>query len=136
MALALSLPTAACGNSRADGPASGTTTEATASASAPASASASASASAQPTLSPQELCTTAVRHWARELLDGVTPYGDYQSMGLSNRQYDILREVANAARAAERDQGARAARTLIDQQAHAKCADAYRGGGSTEGPWR
>ncbi|WP_369178311.1 hypothetical protein [Streptomyces mutabilis] len=132
VALALTLPAVACGNSPADRAASDSVTEATA----PTSASASTSASARPALSPEELCTTAVRHWARELLDGATPYGDYQSMGLSNRQYDILREVVSAARTAERDRGPRAARMLIDHQARAGCADPYRGGGPTEGPWR
>ncbi|MCZ9350590.1 hypothetical protein NGM36_12410 [Streptomyces mutabilis] len=132
VALALALPTAACDNSPADRAASDSVTEATA----PTPASASTSTSARPALSPEELCTTAVRHWARRLLDGATPYGDYQSMGLSNRQYDILREVVSAARTAERDRGPRAARMLIDHQARAGCAAPYHGGGPTEGPWR
>ncbi|KFG76061.1 hypothetical protein [Streptomyces mutabilis] len=132
VALALTLPGAACGDCPADRAASDSATEATAST----SASASTTASARPTLCPEELCTTAVRHRARELLDSATPCGDYQSMGLSNRQYDIAREVVNTARTAEPDRGTRGAETVIDHQPRARCADPYRGGDPTEGPWR
>ncbi|MFE0848191.1 hypothetical protein [Streptomyces rochei] len=97
---------------------------------------ASASASPRRPLSPAELCTTAVRHWAREALDGATPYGDYQSMGLSDRQYGVLREVLADARAVRSEQGTRAARSLIDRQARDRCAEAYREGTPTRGPWR
>ncbi|MFC0494191.1 hypothetical protein ACFFKE_04310 [Streptomyces mutabilis] len=132
VALALSLPGAACGDSPADRAASDSATEATAST----SASASTTASARPALCPEELRTTAVRHWARELLDSATPCGDYQSISLCNRQYDITREVVNAARTAERDRGTRGAETVIGRQPRARCADPYRGGGPTQGPWR
>ncbi|MFF8091515.1 hypothetical protein [Streptomyces sp. NPDC016675] len=101
-----------------------------------ASAPASASRTAQPPLTGEELCTSAVGYWAREMLAGATPYGDYQSMGLSNRQYDILREVVDAARATKRTQGPRAARELISRQVARECADHYRDGGPTEGPWQ
>ncbi|WP_164413342.1 hypothetical protein [Streptomyces salinarius] len=87
-------------------------------------------------LSGAELCVSAVGYWAREMLDGGEPYGDYQSMGLSNRQYDILREVVDAARTAKRDQGARAARELIDRQVRRACTDGYRDGGPSRGPWQ
>ncbi|MCF2125034.1 hypothetical protein L1I79_01115 [Strepomyces sp. STD 3.1] len=86
--------------------------------------------------SPTEACVGAVGHWARELLAGGEPYGDYQSMGLSNRQYGILREVVAAAPDAERNQGDRAARELIDRQVREACAEQYAGGGPTDGPWR
>ncbi|MFH8242464.1 hypothetical protein [Streptomyces sp. NPDC018321] len=136
LALALSLPTGAlataCGNSRTTGTPSAVATEATT----PLPASASASASARRSLSPTELCTTAVRYWARRALDGATPYGDYQSMGLSNRQYGILREVVDAAQAAKRDRGSGAAQTLIDRQAQAGCAEQYRDGVPADGPWQ
>ncbi|WND38131.1 hypothetical protein RI578_29325 [Streptomyces sp. BB1-1-1] len=132
LALALTLPTAAlavgCGNSGAERPGSGDTARAT--------ASASASASAQGSLSPEELCTSAVGYWAREILAGKTPYGDYQSMGLSNAQYDILREVVDAAQATKRDQGPRAAEKLIDRQVSDSCADQYRAGAPSDGPWQ
>ncbi|MEU3618159.1 hypothetical protein ABZ725_38455 [Streptomyces sp. NPDC006872] len=85
--------------------------------------------------SPEELCTRIVAHWAREVLDGTT-YGDYQSMGLSNGQYDILRTVVDAARAAKKTQGADAAGELIDREAREGCADRYRSGGPDEGPWQ
>ncbi|MEU4982252.1 hypothetical protein [Streptomyces sp. NPDC021969] len=87
-------------------------------------------------LSGAELCVSAVGYWAREILDGGVPYGDYQSMGLSNRQYDILREVVAAARAAKREQGARAAGELIDRQVRRTCAERYRDGGPSVGPWQ
>ncbi|MFB7086680.1 hypothetical protein [Streptomyces sp. NPDC056296] len=135
LTLALTLPTAAalavgCGNSGAERPGSGDTTRATA------TASASASTSAQGSLSGEELCTSAVGYWAHEMLAGKTPYGDYQSMGLSNRQYDILREVVDAAQATRRDQGQRAAEELIDRQVRDSCAAHYRDGGPTDGPWQ
>ncbi|WP_282086186.1 hypothetical protein [Streptomyces tendae] len=99
------------------------------------SASAAPSASRQP-LSGAELCVSAVGYWAREILDGGEPYGDYQSMGLSNRQYDILREVVDEARATQRDQGARAAGELLDRRVRQACADGYRDGGPSRGPWQ
>ncbi|MGW5762376.1 hypothetical protein [Streptomyces tendae] len=97
---------------------------------------ASASAASPQPLSGAELCVSAVGYWAREMLDGGEPYGDYQSMGLSNRQYDILREVVDEARAAKRDQGARAAGELIDRRVRRACADGYRDGGPSRGPWQ
>ncbi|MGW0707663.1 hypothetical protein ACWD4G_17175 [Streptomyces sp. NPDC002643] len=91
-----------------------------------------ASPSATP---PEELCTKLVAHWSREVLYGDT-YGDYQSMGLSNGQYDILREVVDAARAEERRQGPDAAERLIDTRAREGCAKWYRDGGPGDRPWR
>ncbi|MFB7654723.1 MULTISPECIES: hypothetical protein [unclassified Streptomyces] len=82
--------------------------------------------------SPTEACVGAVGYWARELLAGGEPYGDYQSMGLSNRQYGILREVVAAAQA----QGDRAARELIDRQVREACEEQYAGGGPSDGPWQ
>lgn len=81
-----------------------------------------------------ELCTKLVGHGAREVLDG-RAYGDYQSMGLSGGQYDILREVVDAARAARR-QGTAGVGELIDRRAREGCAAWYRSGGPDEGPWR
>ncbi|MFD3627426.1 hypothetical protein [Streptomyces sp. NPDC058698] len=81
-----------------------------------------------------DLCTKIVGHWSREVLDG-RGYGDYQSMGLSGGQYEILREVVDTARAAKR-QGAAATGRLIDRQAREGCLAWYRGGGPGEGPWR
>ncbi len=78
----------------------------------------------------------AVGYWAREMLDGGEPYGDYQSMGLSNRQYGILRQVVDAARTAKRARGARAADELIDRRTHRACAESYRDGGPSRGPWQ
>ncbi|MEW2156660.1 hypothetical protein AB0950_15370 [Streptomyces sp. NPDC007189] len=85
--------------------------------------------------SPATLCTRLVAHWAREVLDSGT-YGDYQSMGLSNGQYAILREVVDAARVAKRRQGTAAAKKLIDRQAHAACVERYRHGTPSGGPWQ
>ncbi|GAA3497215.1 hypothetical protein GCM10019016_043160 [Streptomyces prasinosporus] len=81
-----------------------------------------------------DLCTSIVSHWSREVLDG-RGYGDYQSMGMSGGQYDILREVVDAARAARR-QGERDIGPLMERQAREGCAAWYRSGGPGEGPWR
>ncbi|MEU9394378.1 hypothetical protein AB0D86_30840 [Streptomyces sp. NPDC048324] len=100
-------------------------------------ASAGRSASPTPaatTTSPEDLCTRIVAHWSREVLDSQT-YGDYQTMGLSNGQYDILREVVDAARAEKKKHGARAADELIGREARAGCRDWYRTGGPSNGPW-
>ncbi|MFD4573750.1 hypothetical protein ACFWNK_16175 [Streptomyces sp. NPDC058417] len=84
---------------------------------------------------PEALCTRIVTHWARELLVG-EGYGDYQSMGLSDGQYTILRDVLDAARAERERQGARAADELIEHRARTGCVAWYRSGGPGEGPWR
>ncbi|MDX3261245.1 hypothetical protein AB0N87_05750 [Streptomyces sp. NPDC093228] len=83
----------------------------------------------------QELCARVVGYWSRKVLDSDT-YGDYQTMGLSNGQYEILRSVVDAARAVKRRQGAEAADQLIDRRAHEGCADWYRTGGPSNGPWQ
>jgi hypothetical protein len=56
-------------------------------------------------------------------------------MGLSNRQYEILLDVVDAARAEQRRAGGRAAGELIDRTARERCAERYRNGSPTEGPW-
>ncbi|MEU5333788.1 hypothetical protein AB0G51_10690 [Streptomyces asoensis] len=102
----------------------------------PGAADARSGPSAGPsTTSPGELCTRVVAHWAREVLDS-TSYGDYQSMGLSNGQYDILRTVVDAARTARKHQGPSAADELIDRETAERCAARYRPGSPTEGPWQ
>jgi hypothetical protein len=87
------------------------------------------------TTSPEDLCARVVAHWSRKVLDSDT-YGDYQTMGLSNGQYDILRKVVDAARATKKRQGAEAADELIGRQARAGCVDWYRTGGPSNGPWQ
>ncbi|OIJ69070.1 hypothetical protein [Streptomyces mangrovisoli] len=94
-----------------------------------------ASSPAPRTTSPEDLCARVVAHWSREVLDSDT-YGDYQTMGLSNGQYDILRRVVDAARAEKRRAGARAADLLIDRRARSGCAAWYRTGGPSDGPWQ
>ncbi|MGV9254689.1 hypothetical protein [Streptomyces sp. NPDC003697] len=74
-------------------------------------------------------------YWSGEALDSGT-YGDYQSMGLSDAQYDILREVVAAARSVRRRQGAAAARELVARRAREDCAARYRDGRPGRGPWR
>ncbi|MFJ9857066.1 hypothetical protein ACIRVN_06150 [Streptomyces albogriseolus] len=81
-----------------------------------------------------DLCTSIVSHWSREVLDG-RGYGDYQSMGMSGGQYDILREVVDAARAARR-QGGQDIGMLMERQAREGCVAWYRSGGPGERPWR
>ncbi|MER5596958.1 hypothetical protein [Streptomyces sp. NPDC002265] len=84
---------------------------------------------------PEELCTRLVTHWARRALDTPT-YGDYQSMGLSNGQYEILRTAVDAARAEKKHQGESAAIELIERQTRSACADRYRSGEPDKDPWR
>ncbi|MEU2332227.1 hypothetical protein ABZ770_11115 [Streptomyces sp. NPDC006654] len=81
------------------------------------------------------LCARIVAHWSREALDDGT-YGDYQSMGLSNGQYEILRDVVDAARDVARRHDAAAADRLIDRRSRSACADRYRHGAPSGGPWR
>jgi len=99
-----------------------------------AAATTTAATTATPT-PPEDLCTRLVAHWSREVLDQNT-YGDYQSMGLSNGQYDILIKVVDAARAEKKKQGAAAADQLIDRQARSGCVRWYRDGGPGKGPWQ
>ncbi|MDX3669434.1 hypothetical protein [Streptomyces europaeiscabiei] len=84
---------------------------------------------------PEELCAKLVAYWARETVDDDT-YGDYQSMGLSNGQYDILREVVDAARAEKERAGSAAAERLIERRARADCRERYRSGGPGEEHWQ
>jgi len=86
------------------------------------------------TTSPEDLCTKVVAHWSRKVLDSHT-YGDYQTMGLSNGQYDILRKVVDDARAVKKTRGAEAADALIGREARKGCRDWYRTGGPSNGPW-
>lgn len=82
----------------------------------------------------EELCTRIVAYWSRRQLKGDT-VGDYQEMGLSDGQYDILRHVVHAARA-ERERGdAEAADRLIDRMAREGCEKRYRTGNPSNGPW-
>ncbi|MEU9642913.1 hypothetical protein [Streptomyces sp. NPDC048188] len=108
--------------------------------SAPTAPTASDAASAPPgprrPLSGADLCVSAVEYWAREMLAGAEPYGDYQSMGLSNRQYDILRAVVDAARATRRTRGTEAAEESVGRRTRTACAEGYRDGGPSRGPWQ
>lgn len=83
---------------------------------------------------PAQLCTRIIGYWSRRTLTGDT-YGDYQSMGLSDGQYEILREVVDAARAERRRADAPAADRLIDRRARELCEERYRNGEPTGGPW-
>ncbi|MGP4042823.1 hypothetical protein [Streptomyces sp. 2A115] len=99
--------------------------------------SASASPSATPPFAtpPEDLCGRIVAYWSREVLDTNT-YGDYQSMGLSNGQYEIPMDVVDAARAEQEHNGPTAAQRLIDRGAHESREDRHRDGGPAKGPWR
>ncbi|MFI8303383.1 hypothetical protein ACIF80_08030 [Streptomyces sp. NPDC085927] len=83
----------------------------------------------------EDVCARIVTHWAREVLDG-TAYGDYQSMGLSNGQYDILRDAVAAARPVREHRGAAAAHDVIGRHVREACAERHRAGGPDEGAWR
>ncbi|MBM7171616.1 hypothetical protein JQK87_25060 [Streptomyces sp. G44] len=99
-------------------------------------------APASRTTSPAGLCTTIITKWARQIYDADgtaraddSTYGDYQSMGLSNGQYQILREILDAARTARRRETTDAGRELITRQARERCAERHRDGGPSGGPW-
>ncbi|MFI7411640.1 hypothetical protein ACIBU0_23525 [Streptomyces sp. NPDC049627] len=83
---------------------------------------------------PAQLCTRIIGYWSRRALTGDT-YGDYQSMGLSDGQYEILRKVVDAARAERGRADAQAADRLIDRRARELCEERYRNGEPTGGPW-
>lgn len=83
---------------------------------------------------PAQLCTRIIGYWSRRTLTEDT-YGDYQSMGLSDGQYEILRKVVDAARAERERSDARTADRLIDRRARELCEERYRNGEPTGGPW-
>ncbi|WP_151478370.1 hypothetical protein [Streptomyces albicerus] len=99
-----------------------------------AAATVSGSPSSPAATPPEDLCARIVAHWSREVLDSST-YGDYQSMGLSNGQYEILMAVVDAARAEKKRAGEQAAQRLIDRRARERCEERYRDGGPSGGPW-
>ncbi|MEW2514853.1 hypothetical protein [Streptomyces sp. NPDC046870] len=101
--------------------------------SAPTPTPATGSTTAQPA-SDAGLCTRVVTYWARRTLADDT-YGDYQSMGLSHGQYQILMDVVAAGRSERQRQGADAARRLMDRQARVACTARYRHGTPSGGPW-
>jgi hypothetical protein len=101
-----------------------------------ASASARNDGAPPPSATPREqVCAKLVTYWAREVLESGS-YGDYQSMGLSNGQYEILRTVVDAARAERRRTDTGAADRLIERRARTECEAWYRSGGPGEEPWR
>ncbi|MDJ0384298.1 hypothetical protein [Streptomyces sp. G-G2] len=72
---------------------------------------------------------------------GHDPVGlDYQSMGLSGGQNEILRAVLADARTERRAQGPAAgpdaAHRLTAREARSRCAERYRSGTPTGGPWQ
>ncbi|MFJ8633400.1 hypothetical protein [Streptomyces sp. NPDC093568] len=83
---------------------------------------------------PARLCAGIIGYWSRRSMTGDT-YGDYQSMGLSDGQYEILRKVVDAARAERERSDARTAERLIDRRARELCEERYRKGEPTGGPW-
>ncbi|MGW1775756.1 hypothetical protein [Streptomyces sp. NPDC002104] len=89
---------------------------------------------------PQDVCTRLITHWAGVILDAGEGRDavalDYQSMGLSGGQNDILRAVLADARTERDAKGPAAARELTAREAGRRCADRYRSGGPTDGPWQ
>ncbi|GAA1944296.1 hypothetical protein GCM10009837_82940 [Streptomyces durmitorensis] len=88
------------------------------------------------TTSPEDLCTALITKWGRQIYDsGKETYGDYQSMGLSNGQYMILRDTLDLARAERERHGADAGRKLLTREARERCEKRYRHGQPSGGPW-
>ncbi|MER5485215.1 hypothetical protein ABT024_18575 [Streptomyces sp. NPDC002812] len=89
---------------------------------------------------PQDVCTRLITHWAGVILDAGEGEDavrlDYQSMGLSGGQNDILHAVLADARAERDAKGPAAARELTAREAERRCADRYRSGAPTDGPWQ
>lgn len=86
---------------------------------------------------PKELCERLISHWARVVLDGGEQGNlDYQAMGLSGGQNEILLDVVAAARVERKRRGTDAARKLIDRQAADRCTERHRSGTPTGGPWQ
>ncbi|QJS12508.1 hypothetical protein HKX69_25950 [Streptomyces argyrophyllae] len=105
--------------------------------SAPSPTRTTVTATGSPTARPAsdaELCARLVTYWARRMLADDT-YGDYQSMGLSHGQYQILMDVVAAGRSARQRQGTITAQRLMDRQARAACTARYRHGTPSGGPW-
>src|SRR4051812_15403987 len=84
---------------------------------------------------PEALCPRIVKYWTRRQLKDDT-YGDYQSMGLSNGQYEILMDAVDAARPTWKRGDTKAAEQAIDRTARAGCEKWYRNGGPSKGPWQ
>ncbi|MFJ5548378.1 hypothetical protein [Streptomyces sp. NPDC093225] len=86
---------------------------------------------------PQELCTRLVAEWTHRVLDG-GPHShlDYQEMGLSGGQYEILRAAVAAGRAAGAKEGPAAAHDAAGAEVERGCAERYRHGTPTGGPWQ
>ncbi|MCY0961082.1 hypothetical protein [Streptomyces sp. H27-H5] len=88
---------------------------------------------------PERLCADLITHWAGVILDAgdaADAVGlDYQAMGLSGDQYEILSAVLDGARAVRRDEGAPAARAFGAREAERRCAERHRTGTPTDGPW-
>ncbi|WP_405494109.1 hypothetical protein [Streptomyces sp. NBC_00096] len=91
-------------------------------------------------VAPEQVCTELITLWAGRILDAGEGDDavrlDYQSMGLSGGQNDILRAVVADARAEQRAKGPAAAHELTDREARRRCADHYRSGAPTGGPWQ
>lgn len=88
------------------------------------------------TTPPEDLCTALIVKWGRQIYDSdKETYGDYQSMGLSNGQYMILRDTLDLARAERARHGADSGRKLISREARERCAERYRHGEPSGGPW-
>ncbi|MFG2719491.1 hypothetical protein ACGFW5_14515 [Streptomyces sp. NPDC048416] len=86
--------------------------------------------------SPTELCTHLVTYWAQQELDQGKGSGlDYQEKGLSDGQNAILLTTLAAARRERAAHGAAAGDRVIGQSAQRGCAERYRNGTPTTGPW-
>ncbi|WP_051795131.1 hypothetical protein [Streptomyces sp. NRRL S-87] len=99
--------------------------------------STAAASPARPAASPRELCVRLVAHWTHRVLDG-GPHShlDYQEMGLSGGQYEILRAAVAAGRAVAPRRGPAAAHDAATREVERGCAERYRHGTPTGGPWQ
>ncbi|WP_328298060.1 hypothetical protein OG389_09720 [Streptomyces sp. NBC_00435] len=93
-----------------------------------------------PPMPPEQVCTLLITQWAGRILDAGEGDDavrlDYQSMGLSGGQNDILRAVVADARAEQRAKGPAAAHELTAREVGRRCAERYRSGAPTDGPWQ
>ena len=78
------------------------------------------------------MCTTQVLYWSRTVLtEGPYKGGDYQHVGLSATQNEVLRAVLSLVAPIAAADGVEAAMVMAEQEAPVRCAGAYASGTPT-----
>jgi len=86
-------------------------------------------AAATPSKTPKtrvQSCVESVDYWATEILKAFRDPGyDYQHMGLSDAQYQMVREIVAMAKPVKERDGLPAALALVDREAQRRCQERY-----------